>query len=471
MTSQRKVNLWTLMFAVLGLAFGFAFWSLSSPQVTIIGEDVLVGRNLMVTDKAGIGMTSAPESGIKLQVEGGKVLLRGDILPFLSLDRTGNPNVTGVYHLGVSYGGGKDFLRIYRGTSELMVINQDGNVGIGTTGPAYKLDVAGDINIGAQNVYRRGGVAGISISCQAGNIPSGITISGGIVTLAGSCITIGDITGVNAGTGLTGGGTSGEVTLSADTTYLQRRVTGSCLAGNAIRVINADGTVTCEPIGGIGGSGTGNYLAKFTSATTIGNSQIYDTGTNVGIGTTSPGAKLHVASGLIETGTRGVRQNLNFVDSCGTTRVTRVHSGIWGPDYSGGCGDEWFIGVQDRDGGEASTLVIGMWNDANDHIALIGSGNVGIGTTAPAQRLHVAGNVRIDGALDVRSLGPRTLISVSVSGYGSYYPPAGIYYVDGDYGYYFNLYIRDAGILTFIFVMPGTLGGLLAITQVIMVLA
>jgi len=117
-----------------------------------------------------------------------------------------------------------------------------------------------------------------------------------------------------------------------------------------------------------------------------------DTG-NVGIGTTSPGAKLHVASGLIETGTRGVRQNLNFVDSCGTTRVTRVHSGIWGPDYSGGCGDEWFIGVQDRDGGEASTLVIGMWNDANDHIALIGSGNVGIGTTSPVYKLEVVGSV------------------------------------------------------------------------------
>jgi len=116
-------------------------------------------------------------------------------------------------------------------------------------------------------------------------------------------------------------------------------------------------------------------------------------GGNVGIGTTSPGAKLHVASGLIETGSRNVRQNLNFVDSCGTTRVTRIHNGIWAPDYSGGCGDEWFIGVQDRDGGEASTLVIGMWNDWNDHIALMPSGNVGIGTTNPAYKLEVVGSV------------------------------------------------------------------------------
>ena len=56
----------------------------------------------------------------------------------------------------------------------------------------------------------------------------------------------GDITAVTAGGGLTGGGTSGAVTLSADTTYLQRRITGSCSAGSWVRAVNADGTVTCE---------------------------------------------------------------------------------------------------------------------------------------------------------------------------------------------------------------------------------
>lgn len=44
----------------------------------------------------------------------------------------------------------------------------------------------------------------------------------------------------------------------------------------------------------ITGSGTTNYLPKFTGSTALGNSVIYDDGSNIGIGTTTPGNKLQV---------------------------------------------------------------------------------------------------------------------------------------------------------------------------------
>lgn len=44
----------------------------------------------------------------------------------------------------------------------------------------------------------------------------------------------------------------------------------------------------------IRGTGAVNYLAKFTAAGTVGDSQIFDNGTNVGVGIASPTSKLHV---------------------------------------------------------------------------------------------------------------------------------------------------------------------------------
>lgn len=74
--------------------------------------------------------------------------------------------------------------------------------------------------------------------------------------LLGGCgATGGTVTSITAGTGLTGGVIATTGTIAADTTYLQRRVSGSCaLPGSYIIGISADGTVTCStpPTGGPG---------------------------------------------------------------------------------------------------------------------------------------------------------------------------------------------------------------------------
>ncbi|MCC6283246.1 MAG: tail fiber domain-containing protein [Saprospiraceae bacterium] len=50
---------------------------------------------------------------------------------------------------------------------------------------------------------------------------------------------------------------------------------------------------------GIGGSGTGGYIPKFSAATTLGNSTIYQSGNNVGIGTTNPTGNLDINGGVL----------------------------------------------------------------------------------------------------------------------------------------------------------------------------
>ena len=111
-----------------------------------------------------------------------------------------------------------------------------------------------------------------------------------------SPVDVGTISGVTAGTGLTGGGTLGPVTLDADTTVLQQRVSGICAAGSSILVINQDGTVSCETDDvGIDGLGTLNFISKFTGAGTIGDSGIFEDALgNVGIGTATPNEQLEI---------------------------------------------------------------------------------------------------------------------------------------------------------------------------------
>jgi hypothetical protein len=65
------------------------------------------------------------------------------------------------------------------------------------------------------------------------------------------------------------------------------------------------------------GSGTTNYIPKWTSANALGNSSIFDNGTNVGIGTNIPGSKLQVGgyfqldSSTTYLGQLGFNRNVN----------------------------------------------------------------------------------------------------------------------------------------------------------------
>ena len=121
------------------------------------------------------------------------------------------------------------------GTGDITAVS----AGTGLTGGGTN----GSLTISADTSVLQSGVTG---TCSAGNA---VRVISGDGTVTCQVTGTGDITAVSAGTGLTGGGTNGSLTISADTSVLQQRVTGTCSSGNAIRVVSGDGTVTCEVIG------------------------------------------------------------------------------------------------------------------------------------------------------------------------------------------------------------------------------
>lgn len=93
------------------------------------------------------------------------------------------------------------------------------------------------------------------------------------------------------------------------------------LAGSDLTISNGN-TITLPS--GLGGSGTLNYIPKFTSSSAIGNSILFDNGGNIGIGTLTPSSRLHLY------GTGMLDQKIENTNSMGSSTIfLKTNGGAW----------------------------------------------------------------------------------------------------------------------------------------------
>jgi hypothetical protein len=276
-----------------------------------------------------------------------------------------------------------------------MTIDKDGNVGIGTTSPNQRLQVAGSVN--AYNYLvngtpiSAGSLGALTGSGTANYVPlwNGTkSQTNSVIYQSGNNIGIGTTSTNLGGTG------SNVLTISGANPYLElNSVTGShgqlrfYNNGTYIGGMLKDASQNMEVV-----STTGHLLSLYADGGTTPTLTV--NGGNVGIGTTSPSTKLQIQD-LSNNPTLLINGSVGF-----STPILRLYAN--NPVIQYGNAGLLFQSVTDSSGGGNTNRVI---FDSN--------GNVGIGTTNPVTTLDIQGNVPSNNAVVAR------IKNLNATGYGS----------------------------------------------------
>ena len=225
-------------------------------------------------------------------------------------------------------------------------------------------------------------------------------------------------TGVNGATWYTGSGIPSNATGIVNDLYLNTAngdyyvktgVSNWTLLGNLTGPQGIQGATGPQgptgPSGSTNFNGTANYLVKFTGASSGSNSLIYDNGTNIGIGTTSPANKLDVSGSIGAS-------NYVRVDASNTNNGNLSTGAlVFGNNLSEGiCSKRTATGTM---------FGLNFFTQATKRMIIDNSGNVGIGLDTPSYNLDVLGDCRITGYMDLCQTADSTSGNIGI-GYPSY---------------------------------------------------
>jgi hypothetical protein len=313
--------------------------------------------------------------------------------------------------------------------TETMRLTAAGNLGIGTASPAYKLDVSGSI-----------GLSGFLFALKSGNYTQIFEPAANTAIYLGNATDPSNYYDNTAHWWRTrGGGTvnmylnSVGLGIGTFTPLAKLDVRGSVLVGtgsatNTMGATNyiAISTPTIGQSTGLefyGAAPPYNPRAWITHTHTVSSqaltfNSIYSTGTgyanfiflngNVGIGTSTPGVTLDVASGVSRFGGSG-----------------GVHTGI-AAAFLAGQAELYTVGSVPLGIGTTGTQPIRLYTGGSLRATLDTSGNLGIGTTSPSATLHVVGDVSASILHISGTLGQAITQTSSSIGIGDYIYDTGI---------------------------------------------